>query len=86
MQVIVAGRRFNTFLIDDGSLDTVIRVQPVVTEDKHGKYFSEDIRFDREYANQFRYADGRMKKDGLRRLSREAAEDYVMGGECDENS
>jgi len=50
---------YEVFLIDDGSLDTVIEI--------NGKIF----RFDSEYASIYRNKDGEMTEKGLKELAEE---------------
>jgi len=50
---------YEVFLIDDGSLDTVIEI--------NGKIF----RFDSEYASIYRNKSGEMTEEGLRELAEE---------------
>ena len=50
----------NCWLVDDGTLDTVISVD------------GEEVRFDCEYASEFRDTDGSMTETGFLQLAEEA--------------
>lgn len=66
-----AGRLWEATLIDDGTLDTVIRVMPVAGDEP-----AWECRFDGEYAATFRDKSGAMTERGLRELGKEAADAY----------
>lgn len=66
MTIRYRGKQWSVFLGDDGTLDTVITV--------NGK----DVRFDGEYASQFRKQDGSMTERGLRQLAKEAIDSFDM--------
>ena len=51
--------KYEVYLIDDGSLDTVIEIN------------GRDFRFDSEYASIYRDKDGVMTEEGLRELAEE---------------
>ena len=59
MRIYDKSKMFDCFLIDDGTLDTVISVNGT------------DHRFDCEYASVHRDADGSMKEEGFTALCRE---------------
>lgn len=76
------GRLWEVFLCDDGTMDTVISVQPVrMKSGVHGQnpeyYPIIEERFDCEFASQYRRADGSMTLRGLRELGKEAIESYA---------
>lgn len=63
-----AGKLWQASLVDDGTLDTVIRIQ-------HNE-FSQDVRFSQEYAAEFRHrTTGVLTKTGFRSLVSEAIDD-----------
>lgn len=69
---------WDVYLIDDGTLDTVISVQPV-----RGDHPAQQVRFDGEYASEYRYRDGELTIKGLRELGIEAAEAYKFDNDED---
>jgi hypothetical protein len=81
MRIRYAGKLWDVRLVDDGTLDTVIAVQPVRPQSRPAGqepiYFPEyEARFDMEFAASYRRTDGAMTFRGLRELGREAAEGY----------
>lgn len=89
MRIRCEGRLWSVWLEDDGTIDTVIAVQPVARprntaknfkmypSDAHGPYFpSQTVRFDGEYAASYRDSSGCMTKRGLQELGAEAVESY----------
>lgn len=75
------GRLWEVFLCDDGTMDTVISVQPVRAKSRRVNrdpeyYKTQETRFDMEYAWSYRRSDGSMTLRGLRKLGREAIESY----------
>lgn len=54
------GRKHSVFLMDDGTLDTVIKVD--------GKAF----RYDADFASHYRKSNGEMTREGLRALANDA--------------
>lgn len=80
MRIKYDQKLWDVFLKDDGTLDTVISVQPVAPKKvtRQGKEFYPELetRFDMEYASQFRRASGELTLIGLRTLGLEAIEDY----------
>ncbi len=69
------GHKWRVWLRDDGTMDTVIGIEPVNV--KLGK--SSESRFDSEYAASYRSRDGAMTLRGLRELGKQAAESYDTG-------
>lgn len=63
MQVEYCGTIYQVFLVDDGTLDTVISIN------------GHEVRYDQEYASSFRDRHGTMKKSGLKKLALEALEE-----------
>jgi hypothetical protein len=59
-----AKKKYDVYLGDDGSLDTIVSVE------------GHDIRFDSEYASQFRNKKGEMTKAGWKRLKQAAIDAY----------
>ena len=81
MRIRTDGRLWDVFLADDGTLDTVITVQPVAPRRKprgqKPEYWPEQTeRFSQEFAADYRRSDGSMTKNGLRALGLEAIEAY----------
>jgi hypothetical protein len=83
MRIRSDGKLFDVCLENDGTLDTVISVQPVAPKKRYRnapndtEYFPRvETRFDCEYASQYRDKDGAMTERGLRELGREACADY----------
>ena len=70
MMKIEKEKNVRVFLVDDGTLDTVIRVK-----DDNGSRF-EDIRFDCEYASEYRNKDGVLTQSGFKVLAQEAIEAF----------
>lgn len=88
MRIKSDGRLFDIWLCDDGTMDTVISIQPVAPKKKYAnapndtEYWpAEEVRFDGEFASSFRDKDGAMTDKGLRELGREAATDYQFEDE-----
>ena len=74
---------WSVFLEDDGTLDTVISVQPVaprrLARMQEPEYFTkQQSRFDAENASSFRRRDSSSTPGGLRELSREEIEGYDL--------
>ena len=83
MRIRYAGRMWDVMLEDDGSLDTVVSIQPVGwlrRPDANGfngeRYPSQTERFSVEFAGDLRRPNGEMTMRGLRILGQEAAEAY----------
>ena len=76
MTITIAHHRFNVYLEDDGTLDTVLSVSPV-NQDLWARYGSSQIRFDCEYAASCRRKNGEMTAAGFKRLAEEAVESYL---------
>ena len=81
MKIREQGRLWNVWLEDDGTLDTVIGIQPVAIRHQHAgqgpEYWpSLSVRFDGEYAADWRFDSGEMSEEGIRALGREAIESY----------
>jgi hypothetical protein len=64
--------KFDVYLSDDGTLDTVIEVYN--SSQLEGK---REIRFSQEYAADFRDNTGAMTNDGFNELVNEAVEAYI---------
>jgi hypothetical protein len=58
---------YHVALVDEGTMDTVIEIE--------GKF---RVRFECEYASQYRDVDGCLTEEGLRELGAEALEDYLV--------
>ena len=71
MRIRCNNRLWEVYLGDDGTLDTVIEVRPV-----RGDHPAQEVRFDGEWAANFRTADGAMTQRGLRELGLEAIDAY----------
>jgi hypothetical protein len=86
MRIRYAGKLWDVWLEDDGTMDTVISIQPVAkskqnlntsgTGNPEYYYPRQEMRFDSEYASEFRRPNGEMTMRGLRILGQEAAESY----------
>ena len=76
MRLRYDGRLWDVYLGDDGTLDTVIEVHPV-----RGDHPAQEVRFDVEWAANFRAADGAMTRRGLRALGLEAIDAYEFESE-----
>jgi hypothetical protein len=82
MRIREDGKLWDVWLCDDGTLDTVIAVQPVAPKRRaSGGQVAEywppvETRFDGEYAAEYRDKTGAMSERGLRELGREAVQDY----------
>ena len=82
MIIQTAGRRWIVELGDDGTLDTVITVQPyAILKSPRGQQREYDVksefRYDAEYADSFRDTDGCMTTKGLRALGLESIDQYI---------
>jgi len=55
---------YDCYLVDDGTLDTVISVD------------GNNVRFDAEYASQYRTTSGKLTENGFIELAREAIEHH----------
>lgn len=64
-------REWEIELLDDGSLDTVIRVRPA-----DGDVAWQETRFSTEHAAEYRDSNGAMTLKGLRALGEQAADEY----------
>ena len=82
MTITMEHHRFNVYLEDDGTMDTVLSVSPV-NHDLWARYGSSEIRFDCEYASSFRKKNGDMTISGFRILAEEAIEAYLEMHEID---
>jgi hypothetical protein len=85
MRMIIrdGGKLFEVQLEDDGSLDTVISVQPVAPRKRFRNapndseyYPRQEFRFSQEYAAGFRRPSGELTAVGFQYLAHEAAQDY----------
>ena len=82
MQMKAAGLTWDCALVDDGTLDTVIEVQPITPKRKTTqgveRYEPQTVRFSQEYATQIhvRTVTGKVLHLGLRHLCREAIDAY----------
>jgi hypothetical protein len=77
MQFLVAGHRWQCFRVGDGTLDTLIEVQPISLKRNGGKPLkAQTIRFSQEYASQIFTRKGRVIQNRLTQLCREAVEAY----------
>lgn len=87
MRIRYAGKLWEVWLCDDGTLDTVISIRPVAksktnlntsgTGNPDYDYPSQEVRFDCEYASMYRRPNGEMTMRGLRVLGQDAAESYT---------
>ena len=68
MRIRYEGRMWDVYLLDDGTLDTVIKVRRI----RDNMTF--ESRFDGEYASQYRHKDGSMSTPGLIALGKETAD------------
>jgi hypothetical protein len=66
---------FEVFLCDDGTMDTVLSVSPI-NHDLLSRFGKDEIRFDGEYAANFRDENGCMTDDGFTMLASEALDSY----------
>lgn len=73
MRIKYDGKLWDVYLLDDGTLDTVISVQPVA-----GNFAAQETRYDCEFASQYRKNTGEMTIKGLRELGIGAIEDYCF--------
>ena len=81
MRIKSSSKLFDVYLRDDGTMDTVITIQPVSPRKRprgqEAEYWPEqEVRFDGEYASFHRRSNGEMTAKGLRELGREACADY----------
>jgi len=81
MRLNADGIRFEVSLIDDGSLDTVIGVQPVKPRKQQYNrppimWPEQEFRFSIDFANNYRLKNGRLTAIGLRELGKQAINDY----------
>ena len=68
---------FDVYLVDDGTLDTVISVQPR-NDFAIDKAAEQEIRFDCEYVADFRDRRiGAITDEGFEKLAHEAVEAYI---------
>lgn len=68
MKIERDGKTFEVYLVDEGTLDTVIQIE--------GTEFVN--RFDQEYASSFRDEQtGELTEEGFRELAEETVEDYL---------
>lgn len=86
MRIRYAGNLWNVSLMDDGTLDIVISVQPVRAKKRYRNqaphHFPEqEIRFSTEDAAEFRRSDGSMTLGGLRELGKQAVDAYEYPNE-----
>ena len=86
MRVNADGMRFEVSLIDDGSLDTVIGVQPVKPRKRAMSqapvmWPEMEFRFslDLQKSSNYRLKNGRLTAQGLRELGKQAIELYDFG-------
>jgi hypothetical protein len=71
MTIRYEGAMYDVFLVDDGTLDTVIEVTRRRDQTSHVE------RFDQEYASGFRKRSGEMTREGLRVLGREVIDAWL---------
>jgi len=81
MRLNADGIRFEVSLIDDGTLDTVIGVQPVKPRKQQYNrppimWPEQEFRFSIDFANNYRLKNGRLTAIGLRELGKQAINDY----------
>jgi len=82
MRIKSNGKLFDVYISDDGTMDTVITIQPVsprkrASGGQEAEYWPErEVHFDGEYASFYRRSNGEMTDKGLRELGREACSDY----------
>lgn len=67
MKIEMDGQTFNVFLVDEGTLDTVLKIE--------GTDFVQ--RFDHEYASSFRDESGDLTDEGFKELAEETVNDYL---------
>ena len=86
MRLNANGIRFTVDVIDDGTLDTVIGVQPVKPRKQQYKrppimWPEQEFRFsiDLQEVNHYRLKNGRLTSVGLRELGKQAIELYEFG-------
>lgn len=84
MRLNADGIRFEVSLIDDGTLDTVIGVQPVKPRKQQYNrppimWPEQEFRFSIDFANNYRLKNGRLTAIGLRELGKQAINDYDFG-------
>lgn len=66
VRIRVDGHTYDVFLVDDGTMNTVVRVE-------HREY-----RYDAEYAAQFRKKNGDFSLRGFRELAKDAIEAFIQ--------
>ena len=71
MTIRYMGGEWEVFLGDDGTLDTVVRVERVRTREER------QFRYDQEYAAEWRKPTGEMTRKGLRELGKESIEQWL---------
>jgi hypothetical protein len=80
MQIRASGFTWDCMLVDDGTLDTVIEVQPITPKYKSAHhiehYKSQTMRFSQEYGSQIRTNKGRVIASALRLLFKESIDAY----------
>lgn len=64
MRIKTEGKEYDVYLVDDGTMDTVIKV-----EDR-------EYRYDMEFAADFRKQDGSFSNKGFRELALDAIDSY----------
>lgn len=84
MRVNASGVRFEVSLLNDGSLDTVIGVQPVKPRKRAMSqapvmWPEQEFRFSIDFASNYRLKNGRLTDKGLRELGKQAIELYDFG-------
>lgn len=67
---LTSNEKFDVYLVDDGSLDTVLNVCSILGND------SIELRFDCEYASQYRDKTGKLTSKGFKILASEAIDYY----------
>jgi hypothetical protein len=79
MIVQAQGRRWEVHLLDDGTLDTVISVQPVAQRyDRDGNLVNPAQEFRFSDTHDYRRGDGSLTQAGFRLLALEAIDEYEM--------
>jgi hypothetical protein len=82
MRIRANGVLFDVCLEDDGTLDTVISLQPVRprVQRKHDSEYWPKQQFRYSDTSEYRAKDGSMTVVGLRTLGHDAAFEYDFGG------
>jgi hypothetical protein len=77
MQFRASGLTWHVTHVSDGSLDTLIEVQPIALKrDGQRRYKAQTVRFSQDYASQMYSSKGRVFSNRLKQLAKEAIEAY----------